>query len=207
MASSIRAVLFDLGGVLCRFDPARRLAAMASATGVPAGRIQEAIWDSGFDAACDRGDYSARQAHQAFCERLAVGISFYDYGRCHAAAFRPDEAVLAVADEIAPGLSRGLLTNNGAILREALPVHFPGIVRRFKPNIFFSCDFGALKPSAELYAGVLERLARPPEAVLLIDDSQANVEGARAFGLQAVRFTGDGALRRDLAARGLLKGA
>lgn len=206
MASSVRAVLFDLGGVVFHFDPARRLAAMASATGVPKERIQEAIWNSGLDAACDRGAHSAREAHRIFCERLGVAISFDDYGRCYAAAFRPDEAVLAVADDIAPGLSRGLLTNNGAILREVMPVHFPGVARRFKPNIFFSCDFGAVKPSADLYAGVLERLARPPEAVLLIDDSQANVEGAEAFGLQAVPFTGAAALRRELDARGLMDG-
>jgi FMN phosphatase YigB (HAD superfamily) len=179
---------------------------MASATGVPEGRIQEAIWDSGLDAACDRGDHSARQAHRIFCERLRVAISFHDYGRCYAAAFRPDEAVLALADDVAPGLSRGLLTNNGAVLREVMPVHFPRVARRFKPNIFFSCDFGALKPSADLYGGVLERLARPPQAVLLIDDSQANVDGARAVGLQAVRYTGEAALRHDLDARGLLNG-
>lgn len=204
MTSALRVVLFDLGGVICRFDPAGRLRAMSSATGLPEAWIREEIWESDFDAACERGEHSARDAHRLFCERLGVSLARQELARLYATAFHPDDSVLAVVDALAPGLTRGLLTNNGALLRESLPQLFPELARRFKPNLFFSCDFGALKPAPGLFRSVLERLSRPPDAALLIDDSPANVAGAEACGLQAIRFTGAAALRRELESRGLL---
>ena len=204
MASATRVVLFDLGGVLCRFDPRQRLHAIALATGLPEGRIEAEIWESGFDAACERGEHSARDTHPIFCERLGVSIGPHELARLYAAAFRPDDAVLAFVDALSPGLTRGLLTNNGVVLRESLPQLFPKLARRFTPNLFFSCDFGALKPAPRLFDLVLERLGRPLGAALLIDDSAANVQGAEACGLPAIRFTGATALRRELEDRGLL---
>lgn len=61
-----------------------------------------------------------------------------------------------------------------------------------------------LKPQARIYATLCERAGLRPEQCFFIDDSLKNVEGARAFGMQAHHFTDPGALEADLVARGLL---
>jgi putative hydrolase of the HAD superfamily len=58
---------------------------------------------------------------------------------------------------------------------------------------FYSCDLGRAKPSAGFFDRVVEALGTDPGAVLFVDDSQANVDGARAAGLLAERWeSGDG---------------
>jgi HAD superfamily hydrolase (TIGR01509 family) len=80
----------------------------------------------------------------------------------------------------------------------------PAVAATFAP-LLFSCDLGALKPSPTLFQAVANRLAAPRERLLLIDDAAQNVAGARAAGMQALRFTDAIELGRALAERGLLR--
>ena len=52
-------------------------------------------------------------------------------------------------------------------------------------SCFYSCDVGWAKPSAEFFTHIVETLGVPAEEVLFVDDSQANVDGARVAGLRA----------------------
>nr|WP_243888645.1 HAD-IA family hydrolase [Dermatophilus congolensis] len=52
-------------------------------------------------------------------------------------------------------------------------------------ELFFSCDLGVAKPSAEYFRRLLDRLGIGPEGVLFIDDRADNVAAARQVGLAA----------------------
>jgi 2-haloacid dehalogenase len=58
-----------------------------------------------------------------------------------------------------------------------------------------------IKPDPAIFRLLLERFGLDPETSFYVDDSEANVEAARRLGFDAVRFTGPGQLRRELAAR------
>jgi putative hydrolase of the HAD superfamily len=51
-----------------------------------------------------------------------------------------------------------------------------------------SAFVGTRKPEPRIYEITLERLGATPEATLFIDDTEVNCEGAREFGMTAVRF-------------------
>ena len=55
-----------------------------------------------------------------------------------------------------------------------------------------------MKPNAGVYLAAAENVQTPPQHCLFIDDLQANVEGARAAGMQAIRFESVYTLARDL---------
>ena len=61
-----------------------------------------------------------------------------------------------------------------------------------------------IKPDRRIYDVLTSRNNLRPEECLFVDDSPANVEGARNAGWQAVHFVGSEALRRSLVERGLL---
>jgi HAD superfamily hydrolase (TIGR01509 family) len=77
---------------------------------------------------------------------------------------------------------------------EAFPV-----LRLFR-DIVISSSLGLCKPDPRIFQVALERFGVTAADCLFIDDVPANVAGARAAGLAAVRFTSAAELRRLLAA-------
>ncbi|HYG83742.1 MAG TPA: HAD family hydrolase [Verrucomicrobiae bacterium] len=103
----------------------------------------------------------------------------YDFaGKCHAA-----------------GLHVGLLSNiNPAI---AARLHKDGSYKGFDPLIL-SCEVGCAKPDPEIYAKVEQALpAIRPGEILLLDDQDKCVQGAVNRGWQALKVTSTKQLVRD----------
>ena len=67
-----------------------------------------------------------------------------------------------------------------------------------------SGDHGVLKPTRAIFDLLVASYELDPQETLFIDDSEPNVEGARAAGLQAHHFRGADELRRELTDLGLL---
>mmetsp|Transcript_11086 Transcript_11086/g.35179 ORF Transcript_11086/g.35179 Transcript_11086/m.35179 type:complete len:175 (-) Transcript_11086:45-569(-) len=61
---------------------------------------------------------------------------------------------------------------------------------RFLKWSFVSCNMGVRKPDPQIFQAVAAALGVKAEECLLVDDSNANVEGARAVGMDAILFTG-----------------
>lgn len=61
-----------------------------------------------------------------------------------------------------------------------------------------------LKPAPEFFQRLLDRYGAEAGKSIFIDDNEANVTGAIAFGIPAIRFTGAAALRAELAAQNIL---
>ncbi|MCU0485378.1 MAG: HAD family phosphatase [Anaerolineales bacterium] len=71
-------------------------------------------------------------------------------------------------------------------------------------EIVISGEVGCAKPDPRIFQILLDKVNRPPEACLLIDDAPANISAARALGFQTIRFQDAPQLARELALRGLL---
>lgn len=54
--------------------------------------------------------------------------------------------------------------------------------------IIYSHEVGLAKPDLRIYALTCDRLAVQPQEVVFLDDVEANIAAARAFGIHAVRF-------------------
>ena len=54
---------------------------------------------------------------------------------------------------------------------------------------FISSELKMLKPSPEFYNHVVRKIGLPAGEILFIDDNMANVEGARAVGIDARLYT------------------
>jgi HAD superfamily hydrolase (TIGR01509 family) len=81
--------------------------------------------------------------------------------------------------------------------RFAFLKHFEGVV--------VSAHEGLLKPDLAIYRLFLDRYGREAGSCLFIDDSQRNVDGALAAGMQAIRFRSAAELATDLAKFGLIE--
>jgi FMN phosphatase YigB (HAD superfamily) len=53
---------------------------------------------------------------------------------------------------------------------------------------FLSCRMKLMKPGREIFDAVTAEIGCPPAEILFVDDSQKNVDGARAAGWQATLY-------------------
>ncbi len=193
-------VLFDLGGVVCRFDPQPRLDTIADECGLSAGEVHERVWGAELSREFDAGHYTTAEWFDLITELLRWRADFVHFRDVMLSALTPDNEMLALVDEVRPHARTAMLTDSAPLLLEAMPRRFPQLVERFDPMLF-SCELGALKPSREAFDAAIERLGEPAERVLFIDDTQANVKAARALGMRAHRFTSVEGARAELARR------
>ncbi len=76
---------------------------------------------------------------------------------------------------------------------------YAGVLGHFR-EVFLSSSIGLRKPDAEAYDHVIKAIGVPASRILFFDDSDANIEGARARGLRAVHVTSVDDVARALTA-------
>lgn len=94
-----------------------------------------------------------------------------------------------------------MLTNFAADTFDEATELFPFLKR--PRGVTVSGVIGQIKPDRAIYDTHAESFGLDPAKSLFIDDSEKNVECARAAGWQAVHFVSPEALAQDLAERGL----
>lgn len=198
----LRCVIFDLDGVLCRYDLSRRLARLAALSARAPAEIQAAIWGSGFEDRSDAGAFDAEHYLREFGERIGVSLSRSEWIAARAAGMAMDATMLALVRDLSRRLDVGLLSNNGWLLRESLPQLAPELPALFGPRLFVSAEFGVTKPDPEVFRRLAARVAMAPADLLLVDDNAANVAGAVAAGWQGHHFRGRESFERWLAGAG-----
>lgn len=198
-------VLFDLDHTLVHYDHAVRVRALAERCGADPERVMDALTHSGLERDSDLGLFDAEGHAHELSRRLGVPATLEDCIAARAASMAPIAETLALAQEVARHARVAILTNNGLMVRDHLHVLCPPLSPLFDGRVFCSAEFGVGKPDPGIFLRSAERLGLSPAAILFIDDKAANAEAARAVGMDALHFTGPGALRAALHARGLLE--
>ncbi|HEY8527828.1 MAG TPA: HAD-IA family hydrolase [Acidimicrobiales bacterium] len=202
MSSPIEAVVLDLGGVVCRFAPDRRLQALSRMTGVPASDIHATLWASGLDARADAGDLEHDEAYVQVLDRLDGKLTATDLRVAWAAAFEPDEEVLALVRAL--DRPTVLFSNNGPITEDCLQRELAVVGFAFD-TVLLSWRLGATKPAAEAYSAAAKHIGVRAQALLYVDDDGDCVRAAAHRGWIAHPYRGAGRLRRLFEAHDLLR--
>jgi putative hydrolase of the HAD superfamily len=193
---SIRAVMFDIGGILEVIpeggDPATRYpifeATWNARLGLPPGQVTaciEALGEDGVYGRCTYEDWCARL-------RQAMGISASDLDAFMVEFWdiymgQPNEELIAYARALRPRYRTAILTNSFVGAREQEEARY-GLTSLVDVAIY-SHEEGLSKPDPRIFALAAERLALPPSDVVFLDDVKDNIDAARAFGFQSVLFT------------------
>jgi HAD superfamily hydrolase (TIGR01509 family) len=180
-------VIFDLGGVICRYRPQRRLRELARISGRAPEDVHRILYGSGFIGETERGSWTAEQIVDEVGARLGRPVGRDELEPAWLASFEVDDEVLELAGRTAARHRTALFTNNDPLLRESLLGSQPDLAAHFG-DIVFSADIRAVKPTPESYGRALSIMKVEPSGALLVDDSQANVAGALRAGMPAIHF-------------------
>lgn len=197
----MKAIVFDIGNVLVRWDPYLAF--------LPDLGTREAV-----EAFLIRTDFSVRNLRADGGERfadLAREIADPADAALFAGYVERYRLAVAVAIEGTWALMEGLRARGHAIHAitnasvETMPAAYaahPRLATSFGVTVVSGAE-RVLKPEARIFQVLCERAGVVPSDCVFIDDSEKNVLGARATGMDAIHFTGPDALAEALAARGL----
>lgn len=197
------AVIFDVGNVLFQWDRRaiyERLIDDDRALDAFLDNVVSLDWhvqhDMGVSFAETSGQLIARHPHHA--DLIAAYETRFNESLRHMVPGM--DAVLAELD--AGGLPLFAITNFHDGFFAAFRASRPDVFDRFR-DIVVSGEERMMKPDPAIYALALDRFGLAAGDAVFIDDSLANVTGARAVGMHALHFTDAETLRRDLAGLGI----
>lgn len=183
----IRNVIFDLGGVLLDWHPDALVAGFQ-----PQAELRQSSHESLFGHAdwrsFDRGTLTELELIERIASRTsrpaADVVAFLEAVR-ESLAEKP-ETVQLLRQLDAAGVKLFCLSN--------MPIPFYAYLRRRHgfwdafTGIVISGEIKKMKPDAEVFAHLLETFDLRADECVFIDDLPANVEGARAVGMQGIVF-------------------
>ncbi len=202
--TSIRSVVFDLGGVLIDWDPRHLYRQMF--------RGDETAMERFLAEVCTPEWNEEQDAGRSFAEGVALLQARHPEHRDRIAAFhlRWEEMLAGVipgATEIlrdvkAAGNRIYALSNWSAETWPIAECRFEFL--SWFDGVVVSGRIGLCKPDPAIFQHLLERFGLEAERTLFVDDSERNVEAARRLGFEVLRFESAPRLRRELALRGVL---
>jgi epoxide hydrolase-like predicted phosphatase len=207
-ATSLRAVIFDFGGVLwdMRWDVAREL---DHRHGLPKSSVFETLYRSPRWNDIERGGGDptswVEDAHRELERRAGRPLP-----RLHE-EWRKSQAVIDANIEVVAALRPryrcSILSNADRSLRARLEGELA--LHALFDDIVVSAEVGMAKPAPEIFHLAAGRLGLPPQACVFVDDWDQNVDAARGLGMAAVlhRLDRGHDLRAQLAALGVVPGA
>ena len=203
MPGNIRAVIFDLGGVLVGFKGQAFLQETLSF--VPMANIVE--WNNS-TAELQRLFELGLLQEQEFFEKLQPlmkkKLSFQQFCKKWSDFFTFRPKVFGLLAKLkAAGYKIGILSNTNALHWSWIKKHYNFDSAVDAVVTSFECH--CLKPDKKIFNSVLAGLQEKPENCIYIDDLPKYVDAARALGFNAIQYKSLSQMKKELSEFGVLK--
>jgi epoxide hydrolase-like predicted phosphatase len=199
----IRALIFDLGGVVIPFDFRRGYAAMEPLCAYPVAEIPKRIRSTDLVHRYETGQIGSKPFVEELSRLLDLRVSFDQFCALWTAIFLPGSLLPeSLFERLRPRYRLIALSNTNEIHYRHARANYPALDHF--DDLVLSYQAGCAKPDRRIYDQAVSKAGCRPEECLFIDDVEAYVEGARSAGLEAIRFEGYPQLEAYLQDRGIL---
>ena len=192
---SIRAVLFDMGGVIVRTEYQAPRQHLAERLGMEYDDLVKIVFDSDSGYQASIGAITADEHWASVLKRLkrpapemeAIRHEFF-------AGDIIDRTLVDFLRSLRGKYKTGLISNAWGDLRDY-------IVREKLDDAFdhmiISAEVGAVKPDAKIYQVALEQVGVKPKEMVFVDDFAVNIQGCEKVGIKGILFKDpDSAIRQ-----------
>jgi putative hydrolase of the HAD superfamily len=201
-APEIKAVIFDVGGVLVRTHDWSGRQHWEQKLHLNPGHAEWLVFHSEAGLQAQQGRLTEAELWQDVAVELDLdGSQLDEFRRDFWAGDALDEELAAYIRSLRPAYQTAIISNFNESLRESLERTYP-IADAFD-LIVVSAEEKVMKPDGKIFQLTLERLGRMPAEAVFIDDSPENVEAARAIGMHAVHYRAGMDVPAALAALGV----
>jgi epoxide hydrolase-like predicted phosphatase len=182
----IKAVIWDIGGVIARTEDRTPRDQLAAELGVTRDRLNDLFFSGPQGTRAQKGEISVAELMSHIRSELALTSNEYpDLQERFFAGDRVDHELVDFIRTLKPRYKTGVISNAWGQLTQMLAEW--GIEDAFDV-IIGSGDEGLMKPDPVIFDLALDRLGVEPQEAVFVDDFIENIQGARAVGMYGIHF-------------------
>lgn len=189
MKPRIHQVLFDFDGVLAHYRHEVRIAHLAAHAGCDHEHVRTTLFVSGLETEYDSGAIDTATYLRQLGDGLGATIDEETWIASRMAGSTVLDDVLARIATLHADVVLGVLTNNGALMTQAIPRIVAPLASKIEGRVLTSGGLRRRKPAPSTFTHALDLLGWDAASTLFVDDLFANVQGAREAGLHAETVT------------------
>lgn len=186
--ANIRAIIFDLGGVLLRTVDAQPRLALAERMRLTRRELEDAVFEHLASHQAEVGQMTPKQAWEAITQSMNLPADEIPaFREQFFAGDRVDFGLVEFIQKLRPQYTTALLSNTWvvdlpAFLRDDL--HMPDTF----DVIISSAQCRVAKPDPAIFRYALEAAHAAPREAIFVDDFEKNITAASALGIHTVHF-------------------
>jgi putative hydrolase of the HAD superfamily len=192
----IKAVFFDLGGVILRTEFQAPRQHLAERLGMEYEDLVKLVFDSPSSIKASHGEISDKEHWAEVTKRLkrpaseteAIREEFF-------AGDVVDHTIVEFLRSLRPRYFIGLISNSWPDLRDYIARQ--GFDDAFD-HMVISGEVGVMKPEARIYQIALEQAGVSPNEAVFVDDVYENIEGCEKVGIRGIHFKDPGSTLKQL---------
>jgi epoxide hydrolase-like predicted phosphatase len=183
---SIKAVFFDLGGVIVRTEFQAPRQQLAEKLGMEYDDLDRIVFDSDSGIRASMGEISSADHWASVIKRLKRPASELSLIRDEFfAGDIVDRTLLEYIRSLHGKYKTGLISNAWSDLRDFIAREKFGDAF---DDMIISAEVGAMKPEPKIFQVALERFGVKPKEAVFVDDFYANIEGCEKVGMKGIHF-------------------
>lgn len=198
---SLQTIIFDFGNVVAFFDHGIACRALARFGPCSAEEVRRYCFGNQIEEDLETGRLSSKAFLAQIQKDLSLKASEEDLAQAFNDIFQDNPETAQILPRLKPRYRLLLGSNTSQLHADRFLPQFAGALRWFD-SLILSYEVGVRKPKAGFYEAILRQSQAGAENCLFIDDYPANVEGARAVGLEAIRYL-PGTLEQSLRTKGV----
>ncbi|KJJ84079.1 HAD-superfamily hydrolase [Candidatus Omnitrophus magneticus] len=197
--NDIKAIFFDLGNVIVRFDFNILEKGLSPYGYKPTENMWDFIVYDKLPVKYMRGKITSSKFYEFVSRRFKIKASYREFYEVWNSIFYPYPEV----EEIINNLKEKYPKIPLILVSDTNEEHFGYVKNNYKilnklDHYVLSHEVGAVKPNSKMYTSALKLAGVPARNVFYTDDRDDLIKSARSMGLRAFQFTGHTGLREQL---------
>jgi epoxide hydrolase-like predicted phosphatase len=198
----IKAIIFDVGGVLIRTADRSSRQHLEQRLGLAEWESEKIVFNSIMGKKAQRGEVTNNDLWDSVAEQLSLSPQALTlFKQEFWGGDMLDKAMVALIRQLKGRYQTAIISNATDSLRHALQNNFQ-IADAFD-LIVVSAEEKVMKPDPKIYLRTLDRLDCKAAESIFIDDFAENIAAARSLGMNAIHFNPDVDLSAELKKLGI----
>jgi len=196
----IKAIIFDIGGVLVENSNVPILQQIADQYNLDFASVQEVIFANSEQLAL--GGITEIEILNKLAQKFNLPETGSDIYNKVTGVYYPIDAVWEYVGQLKGRYHLAVLSNMGL---DGIDTHEEqyGLAEHFE-KVFYSASLGMKKPNPAFYQKLVDELGVVAGECVFVDDMQRNVDVATRLGMQGILYTDPSQLKTDLLAAGVV---